>query len=326
MVLRSPPDALPGWLPARLEAGFHTLEAPDGKSMRVFVRDDQDARVVVMQDMQLIDDVAEGSAAQTFIPALLLIPLVAWLSLRVLAAERRRVQAERRFIANAAHELRSPLTAISIQAENLDATALPPAALERLDALRGGINRAQRVAEQMLAMARLHSRAHPTEDVDVGMLVRQVISDALDLARRGGVDLGLDQRETVVVQGSQEMLALILKNGLENAIAHTGSGGAVTVRVRIEAGEAVVEVQDDGCGMPEDFVQHAFEPYRRAGPVASGAGLGLAIAMDAATKLGGTLAICNRPDARGVLLTYRQTLTERSYYSERLASPAAEGT
>jgi len=109
MVLRSPPDALPGWLPARLEAGFHTLEAPDGKSMRVFVRDDQDARVVVMQDMQLIDDVAEGSAAQTFIPALLLIPLVAWLSLRVLAAERRRVQAERRFIANAAHELRSPL-------------------------------------------------------------------------------------------------------------------------------------------------------------------------------------------------------------------------
>jgi two-component system, OmpR family, sensor kinase len=322
-VLHSPPDRLPDWLPAPLEPGFHTLAAPDGKSMRVFVRDGSDGRrVVVSQDMQLIDDVAYGSALQTFIPALLLIPLIAWLSMRELAAERRRVQAERRFIANAAHELRSPLTALSLQAENLDIATLPAAARERLDALREGIARAQRVAEQMLAMARVHGATQRPEYVALAGLVRDVIADLMDIARRGGIDLGLDQRAELEVRGTREVLALIVKNALENAIAHSSEGGAVTVRLRAEAGDAVIEVQDDGPGIPGDFIEQAFEPYRRAIATGKGAGLGLAIAKDAAAKLGGVIEIRNRDDAGGLILTYRQRVADSPRPSKRRGAAA----
>jgi len=317
-VLHSPPDPLPSWLPAPVEPGFHSLAAPDGKSMRVFVRDGRDGRrVVVLQDMQLIDDVAYDSALQTFIPVLLLIPLVAWLSMRELAAERRRVQAERRFIANAAHELRSPLTALSLQAENLDIATLPAAARERLDALRQGIARAQRVAEQMLAMARVHGATPGPEQVALPGLVRDVIADLMDSARRRGIDLGLDQRAEPEVRGTREALALIVKNAVENAIAYSSEGGAVTVCLRKEAGDAVIEVHDDGPGMPKDFIAQAFEPYRRAAATGKGAGLGLAIAKDAAAKLGGVIEIRNRDDAGGFVLTYRQRLAEGPHPSKR---------
>ncbi|HWH40442.1 MAG TPA: HAMP domain-containing sensor histidine kinase [Usitatibacter sp.] len=323
-VLHSPPDPLPGWLPAPLEPGFHGLAAPDGRSMRVFVRDGSDGRrVVVLQDMQLIDDVAYDSALQTFIPVLLLIPLIAWLSMRELAAERRRVQAERRFIANAAHELRSPLTALSLQAENLDMETLPPAARERLDALREGIGRAQRVAEQMLAMARVHGATQRPELVALPGLVRDVIADVMDLARRRGIDLGLDQRAEPEVRGTREGLALIVKNAVENAIAYSSEGGAVTVRLRAEAGDAVIEVQDDGPGMPRDFMEQAFEPYRRAVGTGKGAGLGLAIAKDAAAKLGGVIEIRNRDDAGGFVLTYRQRLADSPHPSRRRGAATA---
>jgi len=308
-VLHVPREPLPAWLPRGLPAGLHTVEGPERQWMRVFVADDaSQGRVIVFQDMSEIDDVAMGSALQTFVPALLMIPLVAWLTLRVLHAERRRVEAQRRFIADAAHELRSPLTALSIQAENVDAAPSAEAAQARLAALRDGIHRAQRVADQMLAMARVHSASQEAEPVDVAGLVREVIADASHLARQRGVDLGLEEAARPLVKGSREALRLIVKNGVDNAIRYGGDGGTVTVCVRDQDAEALVEIHDDGPGMPPELAARAFEPFRRGTTSEQGAGLGLAIAKDAAEKMGGTVALRSGAGGRGVVFTYRQRI------------------
>ena len=308
-VLHVPREPLPAWLPRGLPAGLHMVEGPERQWMRVFVADDAShGRVIVFQDMSEIDDVAMGSALQTFVPALLMIPLVAWLTLRVLHAERRRVEAQRRFIADAAHELRSPLTALSIQAENVDAAPSAEAAQARLAALRDGIHRAQRVADQMLAMARVHSASQEAEPVDVAGLVREVIADASHLARQRGVDLGLEEAARPLVKGSREALRLIVKNGVDNAIRYGGDGGTVTVCVRDQDAEALVEIHDDGPGMPPELAARAFEPFRRGTTSEQGAGLGLAIAKDAAEKMGGTVALRSGAGGRGVVFTYRQRI------------------
>jgi two-component system OmpR family sensor kinase len=311
-VLRVPREPVPAWLPHDLPAGLHTVDGPQGQSMRVFVADDtSQGRVIVFQDMSEIDDVAMGSALQTFIPALLMIPLVAWLTLRVLRSERRRVQAQRRFIADAAHELRSPLTALSIQAENVDSAPTPEAAQARLAALRDGIQRAQRVADQMLAMARVHSTAQALEPVDVAGLVREVIADASHLARQRGVDLGLEEDARPLVKGSRDALRLIVKNAVDNAIRYTGGGGTVTVCVRDQAADALVEIHDDGPGMPPELASRAFEPFRRGITSEQGAGLGLAIARDAAEKMGGSVTLRGGAEGRGLVFVYRQRAMER---------------
>ena len=311
-VLRVPQEPLPAWLPPGLRPGLHTVEGPERQWMRVFVADDAShGRVIVFQDMSEIDDVAVGSALQTFIPALLMIPLVAWLTLRVLRAESRRVQAQRRFIADAAHELRSPLTALSIQAENVDSAPTPEAAQARLSALREGILRAQRVADQMLTMARVHSAMQEIEPVDVAGLVREVIADASHLAQQRGVDLGLEEAARPLVKGSREALRLIVKNGVDNAIRYAGGGGTVTVCVRDQDAEALIEIHDDGPGMSPELVSKAFEPFRRGATSEQGAGLGLAIARDAAEKMGGSVALRRGATGRGLVFVYRQRTMER---------------
>jgi two-component system OmpR family sensor kinase len=319
-VLHVPREPLPAWLPRGLPAGLHTMEGPDRQSMRVFVADDAShGRVIVFQDISEIDDVAMGSALQTFVPALLMIPLVAWLTLRGLRAERRRVQAQRRFIADAAHELRGPLTALSIQAQNVDTAQTADAARARLALLRDGIHRAQRVAEQMLTMARVQSSEQQSEAVDVAGLVREVIADASPLARQRDVDLGLDEEACPLVKGSRDSLRLVVKNALDNAIRYSGGGGTVTVCVRHQNAEAVVEIHDDGPGMPPELVSKAFEPFCRGATSEQGAGLGLAIAKDAAEKMGGSVALRGGAAGRGVVFTYRQRALERV----RAAPPVA---
>ena len=127
-------------------------------SMRVYVLPlPAGGSLVVTQDTLLRQDVAMGSALQALVPVLLLIPLVAWLTLRTVRAERAAIERQRRFIAAAAHELRSPLTAMAIQAGNIEHSTDPASARERLAALRAGLDRTRRVAEQLLALARLQT-------------------------------------------------------------------------------------------------------------------------------------------------------------------------
>jgi two-component system OmpR family sensor kinase len=221
------------------------------------------------------------------------------------------VRQQRRFIADAAHEIRSPLTALSVQAQNLSRAQTPESMRERLPPLLAGIERARKLTEQLLSLARLQSRAPPTRAVvDVAALARELIAEHLPLAEAGGIDMGLEERAPIHITTDPGSLRLVLRNGLENALKYGREGGQVTVRIDADQDQAIIEVIDDGPGIPAAERISVLEPFHRlehAG--AAGSGLGLSIAREAAVRLGGILELADRSDGPGLTFRYRQLLT-----------------
>ena len=228
---------------------------------------------------------------------------------RLLARVNHLMSQQRRFIADAAHELRSPLTALSVQAQNLHQANSLEAMHERVAPLQAGIERARQLTEQLLNLARTQAGGSTESVVDVSALARELIAQYLPVAEAKGIDLGLEESDRFSLRVSPESLRLILGNALENAIKYTPAGGEVTLRLATDAEMAVIEVVDDGPGIPlaeRDRVFDAF--YRMPGATGTGSVLGLAIAREAATRLGGELSLKERPDGPGLILSYRQRL------------------
>ena len=216
------------------------------------------------------------------------------------------LEQQRRFIADAAHELRSPLTALSIQAENLEKAPTAQAMRERIVPLRAGIERARRLSEQLLSLARTRAGTEDVE-VDVSRLARELLAEYVPYAEQRGIDLGLDATAGAIVSASPETLRLVLRNALDNAVNYTGEQGQITIRLAVEGEDAVIEVVDTGPGIPPEERARVFEPfYRVDGATGIGSGLGLAIAQDAATRLGGTVSLHDRPSGPGLVFRYQQ--------------------
>lgn len=217
---------------------------------------------------------------------------------------------QRRFVADAAHELRSPLTALSVQARNLREAATPEAMRERVEPLQAGIERAHKLTEQLLSLARVQAGTAVTTEVDVAALARELIAEYLPLAEAKGIDLGLDERAPLRIQTARDTLRLVLRNGLENALRYTPPGGEVTLRLATDARAAVIDILDNGPGIPAAERERVFDPfYRTLGTVGEGSGLGLAIAREAAASLGGRLSLLDR--AQGSGLVFRTNLVGR---------------
>ncbi|UWX57833.1 ATP-binding protein [Chlorobaculum sp. MV4-Y] len=219
---------------------------------------------------------------------------------------------QRRFIADAAHELRSPLTALSLQAENLRQASSADEMRARLAPLQSGIERARQLTAQLLDLARVQAHPSGAAPVDLPALVRELIAEYLPLAEARGIDLGLDEPGAMLLDGNPESFTLILKNGLENALNYTQKGGTVTVRLAVENGDGVAEVIDNGPGIPESERERVFDAfYRSPGSGQPGSGLGLTIAREAARSLGGDLRVLPGPDGHGTVFRYRQRGRER---------------
>ena len=254
-----------------------------------------DARPAEEPSLLPADDVPEEAA--TFIGAIN----------RLLGRVNKLIDQQRRFIADAAHELRSPLTALSVQARNLEQATSLGAMRERLAPLRAGIERARHLNEQMLDLAKTGAGGGEAGEIDVSVLARELIAQCLPEAEQRGLDLGLEQRMPVTLWGNGAALRLILKNALENALRYTPRGGEVTVRLTVEGDEAIIEVLDTGPGIPSAERARVFAPfYRIAGSEGEGSGLGLAIAQDAAARLGGYVSLHDRTDRTGTVFRYRQ--------------------
>ena len=214
---------------------------------------------------------------------------------------------QRRFVADAAHELRSPLTALSVQAQNLTQAASLEAMRERVALLRAGIERTKRLTEQMLSLARTQAGPGACEIVDIPGLARQLIAEYLPLAEAKSIDLGLEERGPICVFAAPESLQLILRNGLENALKYTPHGGEVTLWLHSSDYDDIIEVVDNGPGISAAELERAFDPfYRLPGTSGEGSGLGLAIAREAAIRLGGTLTVHPREHGSGLIFRYRQ--------------------
>jgi two-component system OmpR family sensor kinase len=232
-------------------------------------------------------------------------PFVAAIN-RLLARINRLIDQQRRFVADAAHELKTPLTALSVQAQNLENADSLQAMRARVRPIRASIERVRRLSGQLLSLAKTQVDSEEAT-VDVSSLARELIAEHLPAAEQRGVDLGLEESAPVTVRATPETLRLILNNALDNAVSYTPAQGQVTVRLLAQGEDAVIEVEDTGPGIPALERERVFEPfYRIDGSPGNGSGLGLAIAQDAAARLGGSVTLLDRPGGSGLVFRYRQ--------------------
>jgi len=217
------------------------------------------------------------------------------------------IEQQRRFIADAAHELRSPLTALTVQAANLRNTALSPEGEERVMALESGLSRIRTLLEQLLNMARHQISSSNHSEVDLTRLIRQVIEDVMPDASNKGIDLGCGRLENVRLNASNGELDVLIRNAVDNAVRYTPAGGVVDVSLYRDGDRVVFQVEDNGPGIPSGAENRVFEPfYRVVGSGQTGSGLGLAMVRDIADRLGGTATLENRENGSGAVFRYTQ--------------------
>lgn len=191
------------------------------------------------------------------------------------------LESERRFTADAAHELRTPLAALKIQAQVARRAENEAQRGAALDKLILGVDRATHLIEQLLTLARLvptSGSAALMAECDVAAIARQVLADLAPAALAKEIELGLSSPAAAMIRGNTDMLAILMRNLVDNAIRYTPPYGRVSVSLRVEQGRARLEVTDSGPGIPEQERQRVFDRfYRILGNDAAGSGLGLSI-------------------------------------------------
>lgn len=209
------------------------------------------------------------------------------------------LQTQRDFVADAAHELRTPLTALRLQVQLAREAPDAQAREEAFAQLVRGVERASRLVEQLLTLARAEaSAAHASAPVPVALadIARELVTDYATLAANKGVDLGLTHDEPVVVEGQPTALRTLLANLVDNAVRYTPSGGRVDVSVESIPAGALLRVSDNGPGIPVGERQRVFDRfYRRSGAQVQGTGLGLAIVSRIAERHGAELQLDETP-------------------------------
>jgi two-component system OmpR family sensor kinase len=204
------------------------------------------------------------------------------------------LDAERRFLADAAHELRSPVAALALQAQLAERAHAPQARAEAFAELGRGIERARRLVQQLLDFARLEAgmSSRARRRLDLAALARDAVASHAARADDLGVDLGADAPGAVAVLGSDMDLRSALDNLLDNALRYAPRGSAVTVSVRGGRGGARLAVVDAGPGIPPSERGVVFERFHRvAGDRTPGTGLGLAIVKTIVESHGGRVTL-----------------------------------
>ena len=240
---------------------------------------------------------------------------------RLLARLDKALDEQRRFVADAAHELRSPVTALVIQSENLD-RALAPSALDaetrlRLTKLKSGLHRTRTLIEQLLTLARAQSApSAPATPLTLLPAVHEALEDVFVLADRKQIVLDLVDassdtpgRSHLRVAGSKRDIVTLLSNIVGNAVRYTPAGGTVSVRLSATGADVVIDVIDSGPGIDADKRERVFDAFYRATdhrePLehgGDGTGLGLAIAKAIVDRLGGRVSLndASRTPPRGL--------------------------
>jgi signal transduction histidine kinase len=215
-------------------------------------------------------------------------PLVAELN-RLLARLHEAFTVQHAFIADAAHELRSPLTALRLQLQLLDRAPDDAARRTARDNLGAAVERAIHLVEQLLTLARSDpgESAGDFELLDLAALAAQALADTHSLAISRQVDLSLESEGKVPVRGDRDALRVLARNLVDNAVRYTPYGGSVRVRVHTAAAGPLLEVIDTGPGISAADRARVFDRfYRRASANETGTGLGLAIVKAIAARHG----------------------------------------
>ncbi len=209
---------------------------------------------------------------------------------------------QKNFVADAAHELRSPLTALKLQAQALRRLDDDPAEREAgLARLNLGIDRAIRLVEQLLLLTSeeaVRGQALAVqEQVDLQDIVKLAVADVLPLAAHKNIDLGMADSDGQLalspIRGQREALRILLRNLLDNAVKYTPAAGQVDVSLHLQHGQPVLTIEDSGPGIAAADRARVFDRFFRAGDTSlePGSGLGLAIVRVIADRHGATLAL-----------------------------------
>ena len=215
-------------------------------------------------------------------------------------------EAQKSFIADAAHELRSPLAALRLQVEGLRRATDESTRDVAIHRLSAGIDRATRLVEQLLMLARQQAGTTDiefTRSVQLTDLVQNIIGDLWEAADGRQIDIGLIEADDATVLGHHDALGILIRNLLDNAIKYTPRGGTVNVAVRRRKMGSQVSVEDSGPGIPREDRERIFDRfYRGSGPQCSlsGSGLGLAIVKTIADMHAASLAVSQSPALGGL--------------------------
>jgi len=226
-------------------------------------------------------------------------PLVAGFN-TLLDRQARAMATQRAVVADAAHELRTPLAAVRLQAQQLDRLEDAGERAAAHAALVGGIDRMTRLVAQLLTLARLEPGAAvraATDRVRLDLLARDVLAELIPLANARGIELSLASDVALDLAGEAAGLRALVGNLVDNALRYTPAGGAVSVSVSRDAGDARLVVSDNGPGLAREHRELVLQRfYRVPGSPGDGSGLGLAIASAVVKRQGGRIALL---DAEG---------------------------
>jgi len=229
------------------------------------------------------------------------------------------VVAQKRFISDAAHQLRTPLAGLKSQAELALRDVSDPLLTARLKLVHEGAARSAHLVNQLLTLARAEPESAVRQDrvpVDMLKLAREVTAELVPKALHAGIDLGFDEPDPegasapMPVLGIALLLREALANLIDNAIRYAGRGASVTVRCHGSAGQLVLEVEDNGPGIAAEELEHVFERFVRATHDGSGCGLGLAIVREIVERHAGSVSL-SPTQPHGLLARVRLPLASK---------------
>ena len=215
---------------------------------------------------------------------------------------RHKIERERAFIQDAAHEMRTPMAVISAQAHVLAHATTPEARRQAEAALDSAIARASHLTEQMLSLASLdQQRDLEKSPLDIAHHLQSILAAMAPVALAHQIELSLDAPESLIVPTNRMAFHSIVQNLVDNALRYGVAGGSVLVRLQGLPDRIVLSVVDDGPGIPVSEREHLFDRFVRGREQsASGTGLGLAIVAQAAQALGGRVETATGIDGRGI--------------------------
>ncbi len=214
---------------------------------------------------------------------------------------KKNVGAQQRFVADAAHQMRTPLTGLKTQAQFAMRETDPQALRHALRQIATGVDRAGRLVNQLLTLARTEGNEpaqQQHEPLDLAQLTREIVEDWVIIALEKQIDLGFESSGPAMISGNAFLLRELAKNLIDNALRYTPSAGHVTCRLLVTYQQVTLEVEDDGIGISEDHAELVFERFYRVDDATTeGSGLGLAIVQEIAQQHDARASL--RPNPRG---------------------------
>lgn len=202
----------------------------------------------------------------------------------------RSVHQEKRFLNDAAHQLRTPLAGLISQVELAQREATDPSLAERLAKVHTGAERSAHLVHQLLTLARTEAQAHRVP-IDLAALAREVAREWTPRALAAGMDLGYEGEHKLIFEGDALQLREALSNLIDNALRYTPAGSTITLRLQRDPSGIHLAVEDNGPGLGPDDMGHVFQRFWRGSPLPGGCGLGLAIVQEIAHRHGGTARV-----------------------------------